>query len=235
MVILPSANIKKICTFAAENKKSATMNELRTLAILDDQPLILAALKNDLSSFYDIRIVTPSVSEFLLQIENERPDLVLLDILLGSQSGVEVAQIVKKKYPNVKILMLSIDIRRETFCKLLDIGVDGFVSKKAPTTEVVHAVDVVIRGEKYYGKDVSRLIREIQISMASGNEPSFTRLEIDILYACCEGKNSAQIGQMLKMSPRTVEAHKNTLFVKLGVSSTTELIVKAIRQGIITI
>lgn len=235
MVILPSANIKKICTFAAENKKSATMNELRTLAILDDQPLILAALKNDLSSFYDIRIVTSSVSEFLLQIENEQPDLVLLDILLGSQSGVEVAKVLRNKYPNVKILVLSIDARRETFRKLLEIGIDGFVSKKAPTTEVVHAVDVVIRGEKYYGKDVSRLIREIQISMASGNEPSLTRLEIDILYACCEGKNSFEIGQALKMSHRTVEAHKSSLFVKLGVSSTTELIVNAIKQGIITL
>ncbi len=235
MVILPSANIKKMCNFGAENKNSASMNTLRTIAILDDQPLVLAALRNDLSAFYDIRFEARSMSEFMVAIDKDQPDLVLLDILLGSQSGVEVAQIVKKKYPNVKILMLSIDTRRETFRKLLDIGVDGFVSKKAPTTEVVHAVDVVIRGEKYYGKDVSRLIREIQISMASGNEPSLTRLEIDILYACCEGMNSAQIGQMLKMSPRTVEAHKNTLFVKLGVSSTTELIVKAIRQGIITI
>jgi len=100
---------------------------------------------------------------------------------------------------------------------------------------VVHAVDVVIRGEKYFGKDVSRLIKEIQMSMLDGKEPTLSKVEVDILYACCEGKNTAEIGTALGISPRTVEAHKNRLFVKLGVDSTTELIVKAIKLGIITI
>jgi len=235
MVILPSPNIINFCTFAAENKNSTTMNEIRSLAILDDEPLILAALKNDLAQYYNIAFAAKTPTEFLINIEKSQPDLVLLDIILGTASGVDIARVLREKYPQVKILVLSIDERRETFRQLLNIGIDGFVSKKAPTTEVVHAVDVVIRGEKFFGKDVARLIKEIEISMLSGKEPELTSIEVDILYACCEGMSSAEIGQALGMSSRTVEAHKNTLFVKLGVDSTTELIVTAIKQGIITI
>lgn len=207
-----------------------------TLAILDDEPLILSALKAELAPFFDVQIAVTDSKEFFLNIAKATPELVLLDILLSdNQSGVDVVRIMREKYPEVKILVLSIDNRRETFRRLLDLGIDGFVSKKASPTEVVHAIDTILSGNKYYGKDISRLVREIQTSMLSGSEPVLTQREVDILYACCEGKSSAEIGQVLHMSPRTVEAHKQTLFFKLAVDNTTELIVTAIRQGIITV
>jgi len=211
------------------------MEGLRSIAILDDEPLIIAALKNDLANYYNILCVAKTVQDFFINVEKNQPDLVLLDILLGKSSGIDVARILREKYPKIKILVLSIDNRRETFRQLLTIGIDGFISKNSPTTEVVHAVDVVIRGEKYYGKDVSRLINEIQTSMLSGKEPQMSKIEVDILYACCEGKNSSEIGTAMGISPSTVESHKSSLFVKLGVDSTIELIVKAIKLGIITI
>lgn len=212
------------------------MTENHSLAILDDEPLILAALKAELAAVFDIRFAVTTDTEFYQSLTKEIPDLVLLDILLNdNKSGVDVVRVLREKYPQVKILILSIDNRRETFRRLLDLGIDGFVSKKASPTEVVHAIDTILSGKKYYGKDVSRLVREIQTSMLSGAEPILTQREVDILYACCEGKSSTEIGQALHMSPRTVEAHKQTLFFKLAVDNTTELIVTAIRQGIITV
>lgn len=235
MVKLPSADIVEFCTFAVDLERSMTMINTHTLGILDDEPLILAALNSELSNFYDIRFSCLREKDFLEQLKKDQPELVLLDILLGDSNGVETACYLRETYPDIKILVLSIDTRRETFRRLLEIGIDGFVSKKASTSEIVHAVDVVIRGEKYYGKDSFRLIKDIQTSMLEGHEPVLTQLEVDLLYACCEGKSSADIGEALHMSSRTVEAHKSTLFVKLAVNSTAELIVKAIQRGIVTL
>lgn len=236
IVKLPSEEIKNITTFVARSTKTTTMVENHTLAILDDEPLILAALKAELADFFDVQFAVTTDTEFYQNLALNVPEMVLLDILLSdNKSGVDVVRTLRARYPEVKILVLSIDNRRETFRRLLDLGIDGFVSKKASPTEVVHAIDTILSGKKYYGKDISRLVREIQTSMLAGSEPVLTQREVDILYACCEGKNSVEIGQVLHLSPRTVEAHKQTLFLKLAVDNTTELIVTAIRQGIINV
>lgn len=236
IVKLPSRDVKKITTFAVQSTKTTTMVGNHALAILDDEPLILAALKAELMPFFDVRFAVTTDTEFFQNLTKTVPNLVLLDILLSdNKSGVDVVSALRAKYPQVKILVLSIDNRRETFRRLLDLGIDGFVSKKASPTEVVHAIDTILSGNKYYGKDIRRLVMEIQTSMLSGSEPMLTQREVDILYACCEGKSSAEIGRVLHISPRTVEAHKQTLFSKLAVDNTTELIVTAIRLGIITI
>lgn len=236
IVKLPSEKIKKSIIFVDEYKKQTTMVESHTLAILDDEPLILSALKAELAAFFDIQFAVTTDTEFFQNLTKGVPDLVLLDILLSdNKSGVDVVSALRAKFPQVKILVLSIDNRRETFRRLLDLGIDGFVSKKASPTEVVHAIDTILSGNKYYGKDIRRLVMEIQTSMLSGSEPVLTQREVDILYACCEGKNSTDIGKALHMSPRTVEAHKQTLFSKLAVDNTTELIVTAIRLGIINV
>lgn len=206
-----------------------------SLGILDDEPLILAALTSELSPFFSIKYTATNSRAFYENLKTQTPDLVLLDIMLDGDNGISVAQSIRENFPNVKILVLSIDNRRETFRRLLEVGVEGFVSKKAQVAEVVHAIDVILCGNKYYGRDSYSLIRDIQISMMEGKEPMLTQLEMDLLYACCEGKSSAEIGKAMHMSPRTVEAHKSTIFVKLGVNSTIELVVKAIQIGIVTL
>lgn len=211
------------------------MNAKNTIAILDDEPLILAALQGELSGDYDILYANLTAAEFQDNLQDHQPDLVLLDLLLGDGNGVEVARMLRATYPNVRILILSIDSRRESFRQLLHIGIDGFLSKKASAEEIRKAIKAILQGNKYYGKDSLRLINDVQRAIMDGKEPVLTPLEIKILYACCEGKSTKDIGATLKMSPRTVEAHKQTLFVKLGVDSTPELIVKAIQQGIINL
>lgn len=211
------------------------MSQKHTIAILDDEPLILAALQGELSCEYDILYANLTASEFQANIADKEPDLVLLDLLLGDGNGVDVVRWLRQNHPNIRILILSIDSRRESFRQLLHVGIDGFLSKKSSTEEIRKAIQAILQGKKYYGKDSLRLINDVQRAILEGKEPVLTQLEVDILYASCEGKSTKEIGAAMKMSPRTVESHKQTLFVKLGVDSTPELIVKAIQQGIISI
>lgn len=206
-----------------------------TIGIVDDEPLILAALRSELAVDYDVLFAVQTEAECRDELRQHHPDLLILDILLGDSSGVDIARAVRQLYPRTRILVLTIDSRRETIRRLLEIGIDGFVSKKATMPEIRTAVDRVMSGETYYGKDTLRLVRGILLSIQDGGEPTITPREVELLQACCSGKNAVAIGEMLHISPRTVEVYKSKLFVKLGVENTTELVIKAIQLGIVSL
>ena len=158
----------------------------------------------------------------------------LLDILMPDTNGVDVAERLRREYPDIKIIVLSIDNREFTLMQLLKIGMDGFVSKSSPLSDIPLAIDSVANGVPFYGRDIAILIRDItDAKLNNRNIAALSKREIEIIKACCDGLMGKEIAEKFHISLRAVNSHKTNIFNKLGLNSSVEMVRFAIEHGII--
>lgn len=213
------------------------MSESIDIILVEDHPLFRMGIKAALTANSDaIRIIgeADTGKSFYSLMVMLNPSLVLLDIRLPDTGGVEIATWLRQRYPQVKILVLSSETNENTIVELVSVGIDGFISKQEPTSELILAIESVMSGIAYFGKDVSKIIHDI--SIAKGTSPvQFTDRELEIIKLCAEETTGRKIAERLNISCRTVETHKANIFQKLGINSTVELIRYAVQTGIICI
>ena len=206
------------------------------IAILDDHELIRVGIASTLqSTSHTITISVPTAAQLFEALEAGTPcDLVLLDILMPDSNGVDVAERLRREYPDIKIIVLSIDNREFTLMQLLKIGMDGFVSKSSPLSDIPLAIDSVANGVPFYGRDIAILIRDItDAKLNNKNIASLSKREIEIIKACCDGLMGKEIAEKFHISLRAVNSHKTNIFNKLGLNSSVEMVRFAIEHGII--
>ena len=209
--------------------------------LVDDHALFRLGVKGVLTGKYpDIRVTGEADSGKALfhLLEIIRADVILLDIVLPDMNGVEIARRLRKDYPEIKILALSAENTEEVVQALMDIGIDGFISKRqCSANEPAEAIRSIMGGLKYFGKDISAIIYNIYIAKKKTAEVTseFTEREKEIICLCREGLQGKQIADRLNISPRTVDTHKNNIFKKLGINNTMEMVQYALKQGIIRI
>lgn len=214
-------------------------NAIRII-ITDDHPLMRIGIRTMIESVRsDLQIIGEASSgEQLLELlQTTSPDIILLDILMPGMPGVETARRVRKQYPDLKILMISSECDEQTLLNVVEVGVDGFISKAQPASELDLAIHSIMQGTSYFGADMAKMIRDITMNKESGKKakPCFTQKELDIINLCCEGFLSKEIAIKLNISPRTVEGHKARIFKKIGLNNTVEMVRYALQNGIITI
>lgn len=206
------------------------------IAILDDHELIRVGVAGTLQSTpHSVTISVSTAAQLFEALEAGTPcDIVLLDILMPDTNGVEVAERLRREYPDIKIIVLSIDNREFTLMQLLKIGMDGFVSKSSPLSEIPLAIDSVSKGVPFYGRDIAILIRDItDAKLNNKNIAALSKREIEIIKACCDGLMGKEIADKFHISLRAVNSHKTNIFNKLGLSSSVEMVRFAIEHGII--
>ena len=222
------------------------------IALLDDHQFVRIGVATTLrNTKHTITISVATADELFNALHQGTPcDILLLDILLPGMNGIEVAKRMRSEYPKIKIIVLSVDSREYTLIQLLQIGIDGFVSKRGTQDEVVRAIDYVEKGvpfygrdiaidyvEKgvpFYGRDIAILIRDISdAKLNKQNTAALTKRELEIIQACCDGLLGKEIAEKLNISLRAVNSHKTNIFNKLGISSSVELVRFAIEHGII--
>ena len=206
------------------------------IIIVDDHPLFRIGTKMAIQRGSHTVVGEASNATALRQLLNDTtPDLILLDIILGNgPSGVDIARQLKIDKPEIKILVLSIDTSLNTIKELLEIGIDGFVSKNAPDDEVLQAIDAVSNGQPYFGTDIDRIVQAVMTTQQLKNDLFSTR-EQEIIRAICQGGSNKDIAQKTNISLRTVETHKTNIFRKIGITNSVDLVLYAIKNGIVTI
>ena len=206
------------------------------IAILDDHELIRIGLRSTLASTsHKVTIEAANTDTLFERLLDGTPcDLVLLDILMPGTNGIEVAQRLRAEYPNIKIIVVSMETKEYTIIQLMQIGIDGFISKNGPMEEVRDAINSVEEGVPYYGRDLALLVRDIvDARLDKKSSALLTKRELEIIEACCSGLLGKEIADKFHISLRAVNSHKTNIFNKLGLSSSVEMVRFAIEHGII--
>jgi DNA-binding NarL/FixJ family response regulator len=205
--------------------------------LVDDHALFRLGLKGAITS-NDITVVGEAGSGQALfrMLETVEADIVLLDVGLPDMSGIEVARYLRREHPTLKILTVSAENTSPVVEALLNIGIDGFISKSVGESEdIAYAIRAIMSGLEYFGKDITSVIYDIVVAKKKSNEPSpeFTEREREVIELCRRGLLAKEIAAQLGISLRTVHNHKYHIFQKLGINNTMEMVQYALRHGII--
>ncbi len=207
--------------------------------IADDHKVFRDGIVSILEEVEDIQINLQAGDgqEVLEKLEETKPDVILMDITMGDTSGVDITKVVKEKYPQVKVLILSMHSESSYIVKGLEAGASGYLLKDAGSTEMINAIRTVFGGDTYYSKQVSNILVQ---HITQGTQPKssksgipLTPREIEILKLIAEEFSNPEIAEKLFISIRTVDTHRRNLLEKLSVKNTAGLVKYAIKQGIV--
>ncbi len=214
------------------DKTPTEQNKTRIL-IVDDHKLIRIGLRLTLKTQNDQLAVVgeaDSVAGCIQMLNGGNvPDLVILDMKLLDGNGIEIVRHLKENYPVVKILVLSVDLSQDTILQMVQLGVNGFLNKNSSEEELLSAIETIIDGSDYFCHDFTIILKNLK-EFDSAIDEILTKREKEIIKLSCDGKGSNQIAELMNISKRTVEQHKNNIFKKIGVKSTLEMITYAIEK-----
>jgi DNA-binding NarL/FixJ family response regulator len=213
------------------------------VALIDDHAMVRQGIKDRLERETDMLVVGEADSREagIALVEQLVPDIVILDIRLRNDSGIEVAKKLRAEHPGVKILILSAYDYDQYVRALARIGVDGYISKENSQEELVQAIREIVSGGAVLTPNVaSKVMRAmseqpIPVVPPSNANPAdeLTLREVEVLELLREGMRNQGIGEHLAISARTVESHVARIMAKLGATSRTEAIRTAEEIGIL--
>jgi DNA-binding NarL/FixJ family response regulator len=206
------------------------------IIIADDHQMFIDGLKLIINSFKNIEVIGEALSgEALLTLmEKKKPDLIILDINMPGMDGIETAKELRKKFPEIKILMVTMHKQRDFIIQLVSIGVTGYVLKNTGAEELYTAIRTISEGGEYFGEEVTKeILHGMRNKNSSIEIPHFSKRELEILKLLTEELSSTQIGERLFISHHTVESHRKNMLMKAQVKTTAGLIRYAINMGLI--
>lgn len=204
--------------------------------LVEDHVLMRRGLHALLREAEDLQIVaeTGQGQEAVALARRLRPDVVLLDIRLERSSGIDVARMLRRDLPDIKVLVLSA-YAHETYVRaLFAIGVHGYLLKKASDTELIDAVRAVMRGEQALSVEIAAQFVKPRRSGVAATRALSDR-EREVLTLVGEGASNREIGQQLNLKETTVESYLSNIMGKLGARSRTDALKLAVQQGIIVL
>lgn len=210
------------------------------LLLVDDHAVVRTGLRMLLEGEADMEIVgeAGTGAEALAAVEALRPDVVLMDIGLPDQSGIDATRAIKRLVPATAVVALTIHEDEEYFFRMLEAGATGYVPKRAAPEELLTAIRTAALGEVYLYPTLARLLvsdylEQDQQARAVQAADGLSTREQEVLAHLAEGAGNAVIAETLGISPKTVARHRENIMHKLGLHSRTELVKYAIRKGII--
>jgi DNA-binding NarL/FixJ family response regulator len=207
--------------------------------LADDHTLVRAGIRALLEKLPEVEVVGEAGDgrEVLDLVEAQRPDVVLLDIAMPGLNGLEAAERMARDFPDVRIIILSMHNNEEYVLRAIKAGASGYLLKKAATAELETALRRVVDGEIYLSKEISlQLHRKFPLQGIANRKGPFEQLTVrqrEILQLIAEGRNTKKIGEILKVSPKTVEYHRMKLMNCLDVHDIPGLVRFALRVGLI--
>lgn len=218
------------------------MGKMFKIALVDDHVLLRNALGEVIDRFADCRVTLLArhgKELFDKLVEDDLPDLVILDIDMPEMDGYETAKLMQTRYPSVPILILSMYISELPMIRLLQSGVRGFLKKDIHPGELRNAIMTTIQTGYYYlGNMAGKLVNLLKNGESNSpriNTMSLTEIELSFLIHASTDMTYKEIAQVMKINPRTIENYRDSLFVKLNVKSRVGLVLYAIRSGIVRI
>jgi DNA-binding NarL/FixJ family response regulator len=216
------------------------MSEVQRILIVEDHTLLRAGLRALLARDEDIEIVgeADNGKDAMHAIAQLSPHLVLMDLTMPGTNGVEAIAEIKRRHPDVKVLVLTIHKTNEYILESLRAGADGYILKDATQDELRVAIRSVLKGKTYLSPDISEQVITGYLGGAApgaGGSPwdMLTHRERQVLKLVAEGHPNRYIAEYLCLSVKTVEKHRSNLMKKLGLHNASMLTAFAIEKGLI--
>jgi DNA-binding NarL/FixJ family response regulator len=209
------------------------------VAIADDHALFRTGVKTSLSSRKDIQMIAEAENGMQLMnlLKHIKPDVILLDIHMPIMDGYSTLPEVKKLYPEVKVIMLSMNNDPSIITKMMEVGANSYLTKESDSETIYQAIRTCYEQEFFFNdltnKALLNGLRMKKPQEAPVQEVHLTEKEITILKLMCEEKSTKEIADMVDLSPRTVEAIRDKLKTKTGVKSMAGLVMYAVKAGIV--
>ncbi len=204
--------------------------------LVDDHAVLRDGLRNILELEDDIRVVGEAVSgdDALKKVPMCEPEVILMDINMPEKNGVEVTGILKKKYPSIKVLVLTMHNHDEYFMAAIREGADGYLLKDAPSEQVVEAIRTVARGESVIHPSMTKkLLNFHQQQQEQPKENVLTEREMEVLQCLVEGMSNKEIADRLFISDKTVKIHVSKIFKKFDVKSRSQVVIYAVQNKLV--
>lgn len=224
--------------------KSVKPNEQSTdiikVAITDDHVLYRAGVRTALSMKKDINVIFEADNgmHLLNMLKSLQPDVILLDVQMPIMDGIATLPEVKKLYPDIKIIMLTMHDEHTMITRLMELGANSYLTKNSDSEVIYEAIKTCHEQEYFFNALTNKALidglkMKRQNDSMMGHDVKLNDKEITILRLMCEEKSTKEIADIVDLSPRTVEAIRDKLKSKIGARSTAGLILYAVKNNII--
>ncbi len=209
--------------------------DLIRVLLVDDHAILREGLRALLSYYPDIEVIGEAEDgeQALASVSQLTPDVVLMDIAMPGMSGLEATRLIRREFPQVRVLILT-QYEDETYIlPLLQAGASGYVPKRALGADLTNAIRLVAKGGSFlYPPIAAPALQQLSLENNSSNN-TLTQREQEILKYVVQGKTSSQIALEMKISIKTVEWHRNNIMHKLQVESIAELVRYALQNRLV--
>ncbi|HEX8988883.1 MAG TPA: response regulator transcription factor [Rhodocyclaceae bacterium] len=211
------------------------MNEKIRVLIADDHAIVRQGLKQILSETEDLLVAgeADDGAEALLLARSQEWDVFLLDVAMPNRNGIDTLKQLKKEFPKLPVLILSMHPEDQYAVRAIQAGAAGYLTKQSAPAELVAAIRKVAGGEKYISPTLAARLAEV---IAGGDRAGFEKLsdrEHEVLRLIASGKTLTQVAEELNISVATVSTYRARLLEKLGLSNTAELIRYGLENGLV--
>lgn len=215
------------------------MSEIRTL-IVDDHKMFRDGIRAILEREADIELIgeAEGATDTLQLLSSLQPHVVLMDIGLEGVGGIELTAMLRKKYPDLAILALTMHAESHYILRMLEVGAAGYVLKSSGRSELLTAIRAVASGDSYYSRQVATVIsahlhRKNSPRDRQSSTVDLTRREIEVLKLIAAEYSNQEIANTLYISVRTVDTHRRNLLDKLQLKNNAGLVKYALQNGIL--
>ncbi len=209
--------------------------------VVDDHPVVSEGILKILDSQEYLEVVGQASNgrEAIRIAEETKPDLVIMDVMMPELDGIQTTKQLKEAFPSVAVLLLSAYSYESYLLAAIRAGAAGFLSKSARKPELIGAIKAIISGEQVFDqKTVHKILNDMVSTSDSDGKPRLIQLhdrEMEVLRLTTKGLSNKEIARNLVISERTVQTHLTNIFRKLDVSSRTEAVLRALKQGLISL
>jgi DNA-binding NarL/FixJ family response regulator len=211
------------------------------IVLADDHTVVRKGLRLLLESQPGFEVVGDAADgrQAVALVEEHRPDVVVMDVAMPILNGIEAARQMSAKVPHAAIVFLSMHSDEAYVLKALKAGARAYLLKDSAEQDLINAVRAVSEGKAFFSPAISKMLvedymRQMQERHVEDSYELLTTREREILQLLAEGKSNKEVAAMLNLSLYTVETHRGNIFQKLNLHSTAELILYAIRKGVIS-
>jgi two-component system response regulator NreC len=216
------------------------MSKVRLL-LGDDHTLFRNGIRKILQEREDWEVIAEvgNGRDAIREVIAKNPDVAILDITMPLLNGLEATAQIVRRNPAVRVLIVSMHASDMYIVQALKAGASGYLLKDSADTELIRAVEAVAAGKSYFSPAVSRVllddyVRHLSQKGIADRYDALSEREREIFQLIAEGHSSKEIAAILFISPATVDTHRGNILQKLGAHSTAELVLYAVRRGVIS-